>query len=273
MLEMLDAMASEAERGHSLLLEMKDVVTITPDAIAVLNAVVAGLGTEYGIRISGTEPDSTKMTEILRKSGFYSHVRPPANARFLSPDAGIIVHEEHRTVDTLRSQQLIHFATERLTGNRSEHRAIYAALGEMMQNTFDHAHRRRPGFERWWASVYYDDTEKAAHFTFFDTGVGIFGSREVSGLKENFRAMFASDTQFLKDIFEGAISSRTGIPWRGQGLPRIYQRVQRGELHEMVVITNAVKGHLNTGEFVQLRRQFNGTLYHWELRYDGESSH
>ena len=265
---MFDEMISTARAGRSLFLEMKDVETITPDAIAVLDATVRHLSAEYGIAIAGSEPDSSKMTDSLRRSGFYSHVRPPARAKFVQPDTGIIAHEEKRIVDGQLAQQLIHFATERLSGNAVENHATYAALGEMMQNTFDHAHRRQLGQERWWASVYYDEADRVAHFTFFDTGVGIFGSREVSGLREHVRAFFASDPEFLKDIFEGQIASRTGITWRGQGLPRIYQRVKRGELTNMVVITNRVKGYLDSSNFVALNREFIGTLYHWELRND-----
>jgi hypothetical protein len=273
MLTMLDEMTTTAKQGRSLFMEMKDVESITPEAIAVLDATLGRLVETYRVAIFGSEPGSSKMTDILRSSGFYSHVRPPASAKFIAPDTGIIAHEENSIVDGRLSQELIHFATERLTGSRIEHHASYAALGEMMQNTFDHAHRRRPGYERWWASVYFDDVGKVAHFTFFDTGVGIFGSREVSGLKDHMRALFVNDADFLKDIFEGQIASRTGVPWRGQGLPRIYQRVQRRELTEMIVITNAVKGYLDKGEFVALKHKFVGTLYHWELRHHDKSDH
>jgi hypothetical protein len=212
------------------------------------------------------------MTEILRRSGFYYHVHPPSNAKFIAPDAGIIAHEEKRTVDPQLAQRLVHFATTRMTGSPAEHHAIYAALGEMMGNTFDHANKQSTGYEHWWASVYYDEATGTAHFTFFDTGVGILKSRNLSSFPDVARSILGSDTAFLLNIFEGEIASRTGVVWRGMGLPRIYQRVMRGDLTNMTVITNGVIGHLDTGNFTALSGNFRGTLYHWELRYNAESN-
>jgi hypothetical protein len=272
MLDMFAHMTAAAKSGRSLFLEMADVESITPDAIAVLDVFVGRMARDYGVSIGGSEPSSSQMTAILRRSGFYSHVRPPSQAKFIAPDAGIIAHEEKRIVDPQLAQQLVHFATTRLIGHPTDNHAIYAALGEMMGNTFDHAHRRAEGYEHWWASVYYDETTRTAHFTFFDTGVGIFGSREVSSFPDRARALIGSDTAFLRHIFEGRIASRTGQPWRGQGLPRIYQRVERRQLTNMTVITNSVRGHLDTGDFRALSRPFPGTLYHWELTYDAKSN-
>jgi hypothetical protein len=265
MLQMFADMMDAAKSGRSIFLEMKEVVSITPDTVAVLDAFVGRIADEYSVGIGGSEPDSSRMTELLRRSGFYSHVRPPSQARYIAPDSGIIAHEEKRIVDPQLAQQLVHFATQRLNGIPSENHAVFGALGEMMGNTFDHAHRHGAR-ERWWASIYYDESNRVAHFTFFDTGVGIFGSREVTRLTDKLRSYIGSDAAFLRDIFEGEIASRTGVPWRGQGLPRINQRVKRGELTNMTIITNAVKGHLDTGTFTTLSRPFPGTLYHWELR-------
>lgn len=253
-------------RGYIPTLDMRRVKSLTPDAVAVLINVAKTIKRNYFAGLRGTEPESKRVVNVLRRSGFYEFISPPAGSGYILADRGIVAHENQRVVDTATAARLIRFATKALYGTPRDDWAIYAALGEFMHNTFDHASRRRTGRERWWVSVYYDEEQRVAHFTFVDTGVGIFGSRPVRTFSEAIRKFIGSDPEILRNIFEGKLGSATGIPWRGQGLPRVLRHVRNGRLANLTVITNRVKGVLDGMRFSQLGVEFRGTLYHWELR-------
>jgi hypothetical protein len=266
MLNFLQDIADALEQGFQPALNMRDVQSLGPDAIAVLNSTIETLVEKHQIEISGSEPTNPALADTLRRSGFYEHVRPPRGVKKLA-DRGIVAHIQESVVDTPMIEQLIHFATTILYGQPRDHTPTYSAIGELMQNTFDHAAGALHGRERWWASVFYDQQNDVVHFTFLDNGVGILKSRSVR-LLDNVRAAMSltADTELLKQIFEGKLASVTRIRWRGKGLPGIYERVARSQLTEMTVITNRVKGDLDRGNFTTLANEFEGTLYHWEMR-------
>lgn len=267
-LAFLGAVAETAESDFHPSINLHDVKTIGPDAIAALISTVDAVGEIYQVNVSGNEPNVSAIAEVFRRSGFYEHVQPPKSLRRRnkSEDRGVIQRHRSAIVDGPVADQLIRFGYERVTGVQRSDWAMYDAIEEFMQNTFDHASRETCGKERWWASVQYDESEQIAHFTFLDNGVGIFGSRQLATM-DKLRDMFdlPPDTTLLQEIFEGKLASRTGVQYRGQGLPRIYKHIKRGTLENLTVITNRVKGELHAGRFTPLDHEFSGTLYYWDL--------
>ena len=268
MIRFFDSISAALNDNWAPRLNLRDVKSLGPDAIAVLNATLDNLTREHQVSIAGSVPKISTLADILLRSGFYEHVTPPRGVAYTKPDRGLIAHEMEHIVDTPKANELVQFAMKSLTGAATTHRGAYVALGEMMHNTFDHASRDVTGKERWWASVYYDDAQDVAHFTFLDNGVGILGSRPVRRFIDPFRRALnlIEDTELLQHIFQGKLASRTGLDWRGQGLPRVYNRVKNGQLPEMTVLTNRVIGNLEKDEFRPLDVEFAGTLYHWEIR-------
>lgn len=265
MLDFLDRIPLVIEDGFQPVLDLSDVESITPDAIAVLISTIDEVGTRYGVPMRGTEPRNQKMREVFRRSGFYQYAQPPRAIGPLAADRGLVDHHHRALFDDAITEKIVHFATERAWGSKDDHWPTYDALGEFMQNTLEHA--RKSGRQRWWVSVFYDEQRNSSHFTFLDTGLGILGSRKVKTLTRMRQVLgLGTDADILHDIFEGRLASRTEIDWRGWGLPRVRKWVRRGEIVDLKVLTNHIKGDVGRERFVMLRNAFRGTLYHWELR-------
>jgi hypothetical protein len=134
-----------------------------------------------------------------------------------------------------------------------------------MSNTHNHAAKHYEGIQTWWASVYADRDTSRVCYTFLDTGVGIFRSREIGLFRRIYiRAGFTDNVKLLKLILEGGVESRTELPYRGKGLPAIKRRSKNGQIRSLIIISNDVYANIETGDYRLLPREFPGTLLYWE---------
>jgi len=69
----------------------------------------------------------------------------------------------------------------------------------------------------------------------------------------------------LKDMLSGEVESRTGLPYRGKGLPSMNQDLIRGGIRNLIIISNDVKAEVEKQNFEVLPRPFRGTLIYWEV--------
>jgi hypothetical protein len=137
-----------------------------------------------------------------------------------------------------------------------------------MSNTHNHAagkERKDAVRQTWYSTVYADVSRSRACYTFLDTGVGIFKSIRLRGLKRFFKAIGVSNNaEILEQILEGRVGSSTGVPYRGKGLPSIYALLKRGSIKELVIIANSVYANVSKGDYRVLEIGFPGTLLYWE---------
>jgi hypothetical protein len=263
MLDFFNRIQSTMQQQFTPFLDLSGLQSLTPDSIIALASNLEDWVERFGIGISGNEPIAQPLADVLGRSGFYDHV--DVDRVKTVPDRGMIQRKKDRRVDSPVASRLVEFAAASV-GCSPAMSPIYGTLIECMGNTFDHAHKSRRGREYWWASVYFDEPTRTAHFTFLDNGVGIFRSRQLRRI-EKLRHIVGLPEQprILQEIFEGKLASRTGVPYRGRGLPRIYKNVQRGRLTNVIVISNRVRADLAKSEFTSLKNNFSGTLFHWEL--------
>ena len=66
-------------------------------------------------------------------------------------------------------------------------------------------------------------------------------------------------------LFVGDVGSRTDLPGRGKGLPKIARAHADGEIKRLVVLSNRVYANFETKEFRKLNEEFSGTLLYWEI--------
>ena len=71
--------------------------------------------------------------------------------------------------------------------------------------------------------------------------------------------------QLLQEIMEGKIGSRTGLSYRGKGLPTLHGLAKSGILRNLVIVTNDVRAFVAEDRYEQLNESFRGTFYSWEL--------
>lgn len=87
----------------------------------------------------------------------------------------------------------------------------------------------------------------------------------MTGLKDN--------ADIMREVLNGKIGSRTGLAYRGNGLPEIYKRFQREQFSNLIIIANDVFADVEKDEYKLLPKPFKGTFFHWEISYDKHNQH
>lgn len=263
-------------RGNNLELRFAEVQVITPEAIAALIATIRKRALAKRT-VRGDLPKCEPCRQILEESGFFDHVRLRGAHRAI--DRGSIQRRQSNRIEPVVAKELIASGTQQTGKEHSE--ASYRILIEGMGNTLDHASpppalprdrnsRRRNDIqydrEMWWAMAYADVARSRVCFVFLDTGVGIFNSVKIKTLRKIAKAFrLTPDSELLNDLLHGRLGSRTGLPYRGKGLPAIRDLSARGEVKELTLITNAVFADVSSGEYKSLSAGFRGTLLYWEI--------
>jgi hypothetical protein len=248
-------------RRHNVRLDLSSASTITTDAVAALlrtMTMVEGLA-----EITGNQPSSQPAKDVLLQSGFFDHVR--STTAVPKATQGKVLQKRSDKVESPTAAELIHVGTHALHGSPQLRMSSFRALIEGMLNTHNHAAASRRNKETWWASVYADKGRGRICFTFVDTGVGIFKSVRVRGVRGFYRKVGILDnSQILRDILQGRVQSSTGLHYRGKGLPAIYNDAQNGNLLGLIIVTNDVYADVSAGQYRLLKTPFRGTLLYWE---------
>ncbi len=267
--------------NFGLTIDFEQVVEITPEALLALTATIKKHSER---RVRGTIPKDPKACEIFKGSGFFEHFSHKLSLQASSQGHGLMAEFSGDRVDPVRARQLIMHGTARLTGQPLDVDPAYSVILEAMQNTLDHAHHQaskglfsgdifKPKVrndalkpETWWAMVYSDISRRRICFALLDTGVGIFKSARVKGWKRVDRVLRKTDdTTILQQMLQGQIASRTGLNYRGKGLPTMYRYSQSGDICDLLIMSNSVHAEIGQNEFKVIKEQFRGTMLYWEI--------
>jgi len=254
-------LAHDQERCKKVFIELGDVKRMTIDGVGVLLAIVRNAPFDVGV--AGNRPKDPKVRETLEDSGFFGFVssrdKPPK-----TETRGRIFKRYHDKVDALIAQALINHVSEKLYGAQRRMQPCQSILLEAMQNTKNHA-GSAGRTTWWWATALVDSDKGKAYFCFVDRGVGIMKSVKVRPIRKAIGAVTGTPG-ILRDILKGEIGSRTGLAFRGKGLPWIYETAKQGRVQNLVVIANDVYGAATADNYQSLSPGFGGTLIAWEVR-------
>jgi hypothetical protein len=269
MIQFFRSMAS-AKKPQTVHVDLRQVKTMTPDAIAGLLAAIHHCNTR-GVSVVGNDPEDTHPKAMLNESGFRDYVRsrtsfihpPKMGSVFKFSSSGEAAQNKF---DQRIANSLVQFAGQKLTGVAKSHGPSYSVFCEAMLNTWNHAAKPEKERKHWWASAYFDSTRNRACFTFLDRGLGIFKShRLTTKLKLLKTFQFLSSAELLRRIFRGEIPSTTREPGRGNGLPGMYDHCKAGRIKSLTVVSNDVLGKVETETYETLSGSFEGTLIYWEI--------
>lgn len=246
-------------------LRLDSVVKIEIKSILILISKIHKAVHAHGAKIIGSEPNDDNCREILISSGFFDFVHSK-NSIKAHPN-GLINHRKGKKVEQKTIVEMITKTTEELEGRRIQLKGIYRALVEAMANTRDHASISGEARERWWVSIYLDKQANAVEFVFVDNGVGIFESVKIKNIRKKFQQLIGWKTNgdVLKDILDGNIGSRTGLTYRGKGLPAIKKAQSRGQIEDLTILSNDTLAYVDSGHYVKAKCRFNGTLISWKV--------
>jgi len=79
---------------------------------------------------------------------------------------------------------------------------------------------------------------------------------------------FKSNADILKEILLGNVRSRTRLSYRGKGIPGIFKAFKRGQLRNLIIVTNDVYANVGEERFETLNIGFEGTFFYWEIVRD-----
>jgi hypothetical protein len=108
--------------------------------------------------------------------------------------------------------------------------------------------------------------ENKVKFCFVDNGRGILKT-----LRKKFPDKIATliggnlGNSIIKRAFEGEFGSRTKLSNRGRGLKAIKKGFELGYIKSLKVITNNVFYDFENGAVEELKEDFDGTFYFWEI--------
>jgi len=257
-------------RGEPVYITLSDVKVFGLESILVLLSIISDRGNKKRrpLRyVRGDMPTDLAARELLTASGFFDYVRPshpiPSNAKF----KGSIEREHGLIVDTALAQRLSQEAIENTITRDLNRKGIYVTLVELMGNTGEHANPKAPQSVKWWAMLFRDQAANSSQFVFFDRGAGILDTVRTK-LQKLAAILPFMDNQprLLQEIFQGTLPSRTGLRYRGKGLPAVRQYAsERKHLNKLRVLTNKVQGDVVANNFEELPSSFKGTLFSWEV--------
>lgn len=259
-LQYLEELKTLFKRRQNVMINLKDITHLTNDAIVLLLSFVKNPKIVNGVAIKGNYPSDERLRKIFIESGIF-------NKHDGNEAKNYILTRQNKKAEGGIAAELIKRAAKEIFGEDGRCPGIYRALMESMANTCYHAKPKQIGHETWWLTVYHDREDNHVSFAFIDLGVGIFKSSKMNDFKMKAASLFglSDNRDILKEIISGRKLSSTKIPYRGKGLPTIYKGLERNYYSNLKIISNDVKADLSTGEFVNLKTEFNGTFLYWEL--------
>lgn len=244
-----------------IFLNMNAVQRITNGSIALLVSVIKELSLK-GYRISGNKPRDKEANKILEQSGFFLHMSGDIEyENFFTPNT--ILEQGEKTISPQLTAGIVRGAMKTIFGTKQRNKKLQGLFIELMANSINH------GFpnvdkKKWIISTSHNEEDKSVNITFIDNGVGILKTLELKILKR-LLTVFTSKHDLLLSAFNGEIGSRTGLSYRGKGLPYIFDSVNKNYISNLFILTNNVILDFKNKKFYDIGIEFSGTFYYFEL--------
>jgi hypothetical protein len=266
MIEFLDKLETAVDNNDQITIDLSEINDLSTDATLAIVAKATNPNRKSDSKIFITIPNSELLSDKLFDSGIFGkEERIFSNGEFRKPK-GIIERKNDVSVKSEETSELIRFATKQLFGNELRFQQLQRVFVECMNNTINHASIDKEEKESWWASVYYDEAINTARFNFFDNGIGILESINLRWQDKILNKVGWKDSaKIMKDALAGEVGSRTGLSYRGKGLPAILEAFNQGCITKLIIISNDVYVNLEKNEYANLEKSFKGTFFHWEI--------
>jgi hypothetical protein len=247
-----------------IVLDLAHVMDIREGAIAMLLSVMNEIGRSNAVNITGTEPRDALAKSVLEKSGFYKFVNRRSKMTPVKTK-NIMRNGVSVTSPNFLSQEVKN-SMETVWGEEGRNPVLRTVIFEMMRNSCDHAFSKIKDVS-WHLSISHDEEKNLVKFSFVDNGAGIINTLKANALKKVVN-LFTGSEDMLDTAFKNGIESRTGLKWRGKGLPSIFESFSDGYIKNLLVISNDVLLHFDHSKKETLPIAYKGTYYYWEIDRD-----
>lgn len=238
---------------------MDDTTEIGEGAIAMFLSVINEL-VESGVILKGTKPKPGIERDKLEKSGIFKYTGGLVEVKNRDSKSTIL-RTGGRTAGHVNLSEEIKKSNETVWGEKGRNPPLRGSVFEMMRNSCDHAFKNEHNIV-WHFGISHDEQNKQVKFSFVDNGRGIIKSF-TEGFLSRVINLFTDNADLLETAFKNGIESRTGLSWRGKGLPTIFENYEDGYFRNLVVISNDVYLDFDNKLQKKLSTQFAGTYYFW----------
>lgn len=268
-IKFINELKSLGQQGKHINIIMDDVVEIGEGAIAMLLSVINEIGSN-AVLVKGTKPKDPAVNTTLEKSGFFRYIATIISAENLKTKNAILRTGDSKTSNTEIAAE-VRKAMETIWGVSARCPRLFGGIFEMFRNSCDHAFKKNASVT-WHLGLSHFEETNLVKFSFVDNGKGIIKTF-ASGLLKSFINLFQDNTDLLTTAFHDGIASRTGLSWRGKGLPTIFELSSDKIISNLVVITNDVYISFDRNIIVTLPVSYSGTYYYWEMDQNCEQSY
>lgn len=274
--DFLDGLQSICKPKIRILLDMRRVKFLTNCALLLLSSKLLGDDKFRNGALIFVRPPRTAACRALWDSNRSPKTRTARRRQGKQPQPlyknRILGRRPavHKKVEPQIAETLIHDAMRYLHGQPCDNHACYRVLTECMANSFKHADPNIEAAENWWVSSYVHQTaqQKTWCFAFVDNGVGIFESVKLRSMRQKIKYGLGllSNANILQLLLTRKLGSRTGLKYRGWGLPAIYRELRdRKRIENLIIIANDTHANLTMGTFSKMPVSFKGTFVYWEV--------
>lgn len=257
---------------------LRNVTTIDETALIVLLSIMIRFR-KGGVLFNGDVPSDPTARHFFDTSDFLKELYdlPLRRLEQLGGNNSNIYSGTSKKVIGELAQKVVRESSVTIWGQPRKLSSVYENLIELMANTHNHAEIGHKGIRNWYLVVKHMPEQKRVSFAFVDYGVGIIASLAskkkgdemfilFSRLSEFFAGNRSANAQILERMFIAEErNSSTGLPYRGYGLPGLYQTFKDGDVKNLHLITNDVAVDARQNKFSTLSIPFKGTFVYWEL--------
>lgn len=251
---------NDSDKG--IYLNMKSVEKISSGTIALLLSVINDPTFEH-ITILGSKPKNKSARKVLELSGFYEHTDAVLEYDNES-NSNTIIEQGNKVVEPQNSAKIVRSAMKTITGKEQRNKRVQPLFIELMANSINHGFPNN-GNKKWILSTSHYKHEKCVSFSFIDNGVGIINTLKLKFEDKIKFNIFKGNDDLLLSAFDGNIGSRTGLPFRGKGLPYILKMQKENYISNLFILTNNVILDFQSNKFYTINESYSGTFYFFEV--------
>ena len=269
-LEFIKEIKQLGERGYFIDLRLEKVEIIAEGAIAMLLSVISDLERQR-IFFTGEKPKNENAKNVLERSGLFEHMNGSVSKKNKITKNKIL---KTGNINTHQKELVpeIHNAMETIWGVSARCPDLYSGIGEMMRNSCDHAFISKKA-TLWHLGISHFDDSNCCKFSFLDNGAGIIKTYTKKGVLNKIANYFKDNAEILDTAFKDGIRSKTGLSWRGKGLPTIFEMYTENVITNLIVITNDVYLDFDRKICKTIPTSFSGTYYFWKIDKTCEPSY
>lgn len=274
-----EEIADALSRGRDVLIDMRTVKELNPDAILYMSSMLYEFNTNrrtYRGTFHGTAPNIPELREMFTESGFYDWVKSSIKTQQTIITNSQFVRLKHgQNVNPALAQGVKQFAAAKL-GNLDPlfGKSLYKTLIECMANSNNHAFRTK-NKGRWWLIARFNKKANNVRFVFLDRGLTIpytvrkSVSEQIEDaipevVKRLVPIVSSQDAELVLSALEGDFRTTTRQANRGKGLPMILDAAKSGHIVNLRVFSRAGL-YTSGGGPAPLPISFPGTMLSWDF--------